>query len=105
MSSAEVLTLYAKFYGFTNSTKQEKCTSISFFQEASGSFSFSNSMYTYATHDGICIKIQWTNLRTLRTVKFTSDLYTNTYNKCHGLCFLQFLVSGLTHRGSAFFIS
>ena len=51
----------------------------------------------YTVHDDICIKTQWTNINdyshfpssgSLRTVKFTSDKYTNTtdsrYLEFHG---------------------
>ena len=39
-------------------------TSISFFQKASGSFSFIKCMYAYAAHDRICIKIHHVNIPT-----------------------------------------
>ena len=44
-------------------------------------------MYAYAAHDGMYIKIHWTdwlqlfyNFGSLGTVKFTADMYTN--NRC-----------------------
>ena len=49
--------------------------------------------------DGICIKIHWTYLSdsssfpsfgTLKTAKFTSDVYTN--NKCHRFVFLTAII-------------
>ena len=80
--------------------KEIEATSISFFQKkANGSFSFTNCTYTYAAHNGICIKINWTRLNdssyfsssgSLRTVIFTYDMYTN--NRCYSLCW-QLLLS------------
>ena len=72
---------------------------ISFFQKASGSFSFSNCMYAHAAHADICINTNlndsssFPSFASPRTEKFISDIYTN--NRYRGLFFLDGYYPGI----------